>query len=146
MFELDRLAERARDKVQNRDRFGRIDDAIDDTYDYIRERVRDVIEPVYDWVEQVVGAFTCVLERITVIYPVHFERWLTASDERVCPECGPIDGRVWETGSGVYPPLHVNCRCARVLAWTEWRSRYVEDWRLRWMTWSEWEWRITGWR
>lgn len=146
MFDLERLADRARDKVQNRDRFDRIDNALDDTYDFIRERVRDVVEPVYDWVELIVGAFTWVLERIKVVYPVYFERWLTASDERVCPECGPINGRVWEKGTGVYPPLHVNCRCQRILAWTEWRSRYVDDWRLRWVSWSEWEWRITDWR
>jgi hypothetical protein len=61
-----------------------------------------------------------VEERLT---PVVVTRWVTVPDERVCPECGPLDGLVWEQGSGPEPPLHVNCRCARVYAWTEWRVR-----------------------
>jgi hypothetical protein len=44
------------------------------------------------------------------------------------------------------PPLHVNCRCQRVRAVTEWRTRQVEAWRLRWTTRAAWEWQITGWQ
>lgn len=121
-------------------------DAWNETVDYVRERVTDVLEPVYGVVEQVVGAFMWVLETIEIVYPVVFERWYTAEDETVCPECGPLAGIVWEEGQGgAVPPLHVNCRCQRDIAWTEWRVRYVDDWRLRWTTWSEWEWRLTGW-
>jgi SPP1 gp7 family putative phage head morphogenesis protein len=47
-------------------------------------------------------------------------RYYTAADERVCPQCGPLHGRiVAKTSSGFdvpqggrqYPPIHPNCRC-----------------------------------
>lgn len=122
-----------------------IRDAWSDTIDYVRDRAVDLLEPVFDWVERIVGAFVWVLERVEILYPVRFERWQTASDERVCPECGPVNGHVWDAGTGPHPPVHVNCRCQRVPAWTEWRSRFVDKWRLRWTSWSEWDWQITGW-
>ncbi len=43
-------------------------------------------------------------------------RWRTAVDERVCPACGPLDGRVWPEHEGPMPPLHEHCRCAREFA------------------------------
>lgn len=58
--------------------------------------------------------------------PVIYEQWRTASDERVCPECGPINWLVWKQGEGPYPPLHVNCRCGRVYHHTEYRT--VSPW------------------
>jgi HK97 family phage portal protein len=40
------------------------------------------------------------------------ERWLTAEDERVCPECGPLDHKTnWAEDYPDGPPLHPNCRC-----------------------------------
>ena len=50
-------------------------------------------------------------------------RWRTAEDERVCPECGPLDGLAWPDGDGPTPPLHNHCRCARELAFVELSSR-----------------------
>lgn len=50
-------------------------------------------------------------------------RWETASDERVCPVCGPFAGRVWRADDGPQPPLHPNCRCQRVFAYTTWIVR-----------------------
>ena len=38
-------------------------------------------------------------------------RWNTANDERVCPQCQPRDGQVYEIGKGEEPPAHVRCRC-----------------------------------
>jgi SPP1 gp7 family putative phage head morphogenesis protein len=46
-------------------------------------------------------------------------RWNTAVDERVCPYCGPLEGKIVALGSGFYslgiaaaaPPLHPRCRC-----------------------------------
>ena len=38
-------------------------------------------------------------------------RWLTAFDERTCPECASRDGRVYEWGDE-QPPLHPRCRCS----------------------------------
>lgn len=37
--------------------------------------------------------------------------WRTANDERVCPQCQPRDGQVYEVGKGDEPPAHVRCRC-----------------------------------
>ena len=50
-------------------------------------------------------------------------RWETAADEKVCPICGPYAGRVWRAGDGPQPPLHPNCRCQRVFAFTTWTVR-----------------------
>lgn len=113
---------------------------------WIRERVEDVLEPVWDLVGRVVVVACWVLERVAILYPVAYERWQTGADERVCPECGPLQGAVWPVGDGAVPPLHVNCRCTRVHAFVEWRTRYVSEWRLRWTTRTTWEWQITGWQ
>ena len=55
------------------------------------------------------------------------KRWNTARDERVCPICGPLDGKIVSIDSGwsadeegaivesdlglLAPPAHTNCRC-----------------------------------
>lgn len=62
-----------------------------------------------------------ILRRL--LRPIVYTRWVTARDERVCPECGPLDGLVWEATAGPSPPLHVNCRCQRIFAYTEWHLR-----------------------
>ncbi len=43
--------------------------------------------------------------------------WLTAQDEKTCPECSALDGRVTDMGKAfdggvMFPPAHPNCRCA----------------------------------
>lgn len=54
------------------------------------------------------------------IPPTAKKKWVTAEDEKVCPLCGAMNGRVkpldepftLPNGSKVYAPLvHVNCRC-----------------------------------
>lgn len=50
-------------------------------------------------------------------------RWITASDERTCPICAPLEGTLWREGEGPEPPLHGNCRCVRVTAFVEVGSR-----------------------
>jgi hypothetical protein len=55
--------------------------------------------------------------------PTIWTRWQTAADERVCPICGPYVGRAWPQGEGPSPPLHPNCRCVRVYAFTTWQVR-----------------------
>jgi SPP1 gp7 family putative phage head morphogenesis protein len=40
--------------------------------------------------------------------------WLTARDERVCPQCRGYDGRVERMTSSFRPPAHPNCRCTVV--------------------------------
>lgn len=37
--------------------------------------------------------------------------WLTANDEKVCPDCRGMDGKVFSFKSRVRPPKHPNCRC-----------------------------------
>lgn len=39
--------------------------------------------------------------------------WLTARDERVCPECNGLDGETWgfDDPDRRQPPAHPNCRC-----------------------------------
>lgn len=39
-------------------------------------------------------------------------QFITAQDDRVCPECAPLDGRVYALDDTAnQPPLHPNCRC-----------------------------------
>lgn len=41
--------------------------------------------------------------------------WLTAHDERTCPTCRPLNGKIVpDQTDGYYPPRHVNCRCCLV--------------------------------
>jgi len=39
-------------------------------------------------------------------------KWLTAHDERTCPECAPLDGRVFKIEDAPGPPRHPGCRCS----------------------------------
>ena len=82
-------------------------------------------------VERGLRAWVEMVRRALV--PEVWTRWATVEDERVCPECGPLDGLVWPADEGPRPPLHVNCRCARVHAFTVWRVRQVAGWALRWI-------------
>jgi len=112
----------------------------------LRERVIDLVEPVATFVTRVVRVVRWVLERTAVIFPVRWYQWQTANDERTCPECGSMNGRTWDEQQAIpAPPLHGNCRCRVVHAWTEWRVRFVPAWRLRWFTRQAWEWTRTGW-
>jgi SPP1 gp7 family putative phage head morphogenesis protein len=43
--------------------------------------------------------------------------WMTMDDERVCPVCGPLDGKVFDTNRFPQQPAHPNCRCTSVVAW-----------------------------
>jgi hypothetical protein len=124
-------------------------EAVRETWDqvtgFVTNRLPDVLEPMWDLVGRVVEVARWMLETVAQVYPVRWERWTTGSDERVCPECGPLHGRTWLEGEGEVPPLHVNCRCYRVYAFTEWRTRYVAEWRLQWSSRTVFDWAITGW-
>lgn len=37
--------------------------------------------------------------------------WQVAGDERTCPVCAPLGGRLINGARGPFPPLHTNCRC-----------------------------------
>jgi SPP1 gp7 family putative phage head morphogenesis protein len=38
-------------------------------------------------------------------------QWLTAEDERTCPECAPLDRKVFKIGQAPPLPAHPTCRC-----------------------------------
>ena len=43
---------------------------------------------------------------------INWVRWMTMEDERVCPICGPLQGRTYRKGQFLPPlPAHANCRC-----------------------------------
>ena len=57
------------------------------------------------------------------LIPTFWSRWVTANDERTCPECAPLDGAAWPIDDGPRPPLHTHCRCERVAAFVSYESR-----------------------
>lgn len=47
-----------------------------------------------------------------------------------CSACAALDGLRWEDDDGPHPPLHVNCRCRRVLVRTYERATAAPpEWR-----------------
>lgn len=43
---------------------------------------------------------------------VYGRRWVSVLDNRVCPRCASLDGRIYERGEEMPPiPLHPRCRC-----------------------------------
>jgi HK97 family phage portal protein len=42
---------------------------------------------------------------------VQYVKWVTMRDERVCPRCGPLHGKVYPLGGQPAIPVHVRCRC-----------------------------------
>ncbi len=43
--------------------------------------------------------------------------WMTMEDERVCPVCGPLDGKTFPTDKFPPIPRHPQCRCQSLPAW-----------------------------
>ena len=43
--------------------------------------------------------------------------WMTMEDERMCPVCGDLDGKVFDTDHFPNQPNHPNCRCSSLPAW-----------------------------
>ncbi|TXG86765.1 MAG: hypothetical protein E6R14_02415 [Thermomicrobiales bacterium] len=82
-------------------------------------------QSVFDQVAAIAVTLIADVVEIThrVIEAQVYTRWETASDETVCPVCGPYAGRVWRSDDGPQPPLHPNCRCQRVYAYTTWTTR-----------------------
>jgi hypothetical protein len=88
-------------------------------------RNQSVRQSVFDQVAAVAVTLVDDIVEIThrIIEAQVWTRWETASDEKVCPVCGPYAGRVWRVDDGPQPPLHPNCRCQRVFAFTTWTVR-----------------------
>lgn len=45
---------------------------------------------------------------------IEFVEWLTATDDRVCEQCGPLDGTRYEIADAPECPLHPQCRCTLI--------------------------------
>lgn len=121
-------------------------DGLADAWDRLRDRGAEILQPVFDWVGRVVGAFRWVLETVAELFPIQWYSFATAGDERTCPECGALDGYEWsEETPGPSVPVHNNCRCEVIAHRTEWRTRYVERWRQRWFEEVAWSWERVGW-
>ncbi|MCL4553272.1 MAG: minor capsid protein, partial [Candidatus Marsarchaeota archaeon] len=43
--------------------------------------------------------------------------WMAMEDERMCPVCGGLDGKVFDTDKFPSQPAHPNCRCTSVVTW-----------------------------
>jgi len=41
-------------------------------------------------------------------------RWQVILDSRTCPQCGPLDGQIYNVGEGPVDPIHSRCRCFSV--------------------------------
>lgn len=42
-------------------------------------------------------------------------QWVATLDASTCPECGDLDGEIWDVGEeDASAPLHINCRCVIV--------------------------------
>lgn len=113
----------------------------------VRARTIDMLLPVMTRIGSAIRRSSWVLTRVSIRYPVRWFVWVTAHDERTCPECGAMHGRTWPEDRPVPPPpLHVNCRCQVVLHHLEWRTRYIPTWQLRHTVEQVWTWTQTGWR
>lgn len=111
---------------------------------FIGTQVRDAVReetPGGYW--QQLGSITIrrVREVVERYDPIRYEEWITQDDERTCPICGQLSGRIWPTGEGFTPPAHDNCRCRRQYHHTEFRIRYIEQWRDIAVPTFSWEWR-----
>jgi SPP1 gp7 family putative phage head morphogenesis protein len=49
-------------------------------------------------------------------------KWIATLDTRTCPACGRQDGKTFDVGKGLRPPLHLNCRCTTVPVTRSWRD------------------------
>ena len=43
--------------------------------------------------------------------------WLATDDERMCPQCGGLDGKTFPTDKFPQLPKHPHCRCGSIVAW-----------------------------
>jgi SPP1 gp7 family putative phage head morphogenesis protein len=50
---------------------------------------------------------------------IEMVEWLAALDDRVCDQCGPLDGERFTLGTEPDCPLHPNCRCTLIPAFKE---------------------------
>lgn len=104
------------------------------TWETVGYRTVTSTTPVFDYVTRYVTIWRSVRVLREEIYPVQWDRFVAANDERTCPECGGANGTRWEAGQGAHhlghpdPPLHVNCRCRVEFSHWEFRRRNVWGW------------------
>lgn len=80
--------------------------------------VKEVDKSLRDWTRQIGQAAISVTDEATLeAYRdagVEYVKWMTQKDERVCKECGPLDGKVFKIDG--LPAKHWGCRCYLVPA------------------------------
>lgn len=54
-------------------------------------------------------------------------RWVSTLDSRTSQQCRSLDGRIFKTGNGPVPPIHVNCRSSTVAELNQRFSWLKED-------------------
>ena len=108
----------------------------------VRETVRDAT-PNGAWHQLGSTAVVRVREVVERYDPIRHEVWITKDDERTCPICGLLNGRMWREGDGFVPPAHDHCRCVRQYHHTEFRKRFIEQWRDVAVPTVSWVWRTS---
>ena len=93
------------------------------------ERIADVTESrakliARDQTSKMNSAFN--KERQTSVGIQKYE-WQTMEDERVCDECGPLDGLTREQIEDEEPPIHPRCRCFWRIMPKTWRDLADRD-------------------
>ena len=111
----------------------------------IRERVREPSparsNAIGYWHQLGQLTYQRVRTVVEALDPVRYEMWHTQDDERTCPTCGQLNGRIWQEGEGFSPPVHDNCRCERVYHHTEFSRRLIEQWQDVAVPTFSWRWR-----
>jgi SPP1 gp7 family putative phage head morphogenesis protein len=80
-------------------------------------------------VDQLNRAYSAITQERLSALGVTKAIWLTAEDERTCPRCGPLHGRVFDLEdlrARGQPPLHPSCRCTIIAEETELRELVKE--------------------
>ena len=88
-------------------------ESIDDLRRRITDSVDSISAPRAETIArtETLYAFNTAAKEQYNRYGVSKVEWLTAYDERVCIECGPLQGKQFEIDSAPDCPLHPNCRC-----------------------------------
>lgn len=54
------------------------------------------------------------------------EKWSATLDSHTCPQCAVLDGKMFKVGEGLYPPIHLQDRCARIPVVKSWRELGID--------------------
>ena len=98
----------------------------DDEVDRKRERLVEAVAVAENKAEQIDKALKLLTRQLAqyvdiMVSAARFQAfedagvdevvWVTQRDERVCKDCGPLDGQVFQIDEAPNCPLHYQCRC-----------------------------------